>query len=76
MTLTTFRKNFAQRREFNPAKVADLTELKYFKDNGKWKSGCPFYLDDPFIEVPAMCESKFTAYMLQKMLNKQSKKAP
>lgn len=76
MSLSTFRKSFAQRREFDPSKTADLTELKYFKDNGKWKSGCPFHLDDPFIEVPAMCESKFTSYMLTKMLTKQSKKAP
>ena len=41
--------------------------MKYFKDTGKWKNGCPFYIEDPFIEVPAMCDSKFTNYMLAKM---------
>ena len=73
MSLSTFRKSFAQRREFDPSKIADLDELKYFKDNGKWRSGCPFHLDDPFIEVPAMCYSKYTDYMLAKLPKKQSK---
>lgn len=73
MVLTTFRKNFAPRRDFNPSSVEDLQELKYFKDNGKWKSGCPFYLEDPFIEVPAMCYTKYTHYMLGKVLKNVSK---
>lgn len=74
MVLNTFRRNFIQRRDFDPSKAEDLKELKYFKDNGKWRSACPFYLEDPFIEVPAMCESKFTNYMLSKVLNKSRKK--
>jgi hypothetical protein len=68
MILTTFRRNLVTRRDFDPANHQDLAELKYFKDNGKWKNSCPFYLEIPFIEVPAMCESKFTSYMLSKVL--------
>ena len=67
MNLQTFRRSFNPRREFDPANKQDLLELKFFKRNGKWKNGCPFYLEDPFIEVPAMCESKFTNHMLDKM---------
>lgn len=67
MNLQTFRRSFNPRREFDPANKQDLLELKFFKKNGKWKNGCPFYLEDPFIEVPAMCESKFTNHMLDKM---------
>lgn len=67
MNLQTFRRSFNPRREFDPANKKDLLELKFFKKNGKWKNGCPFYLEDPFIEVPAMCESKFTNHMLDKM---------
>lgn len=74
MVLNTFRRNLVQRRDFDPTKAEDLKELKYFKDNGKWKSVCPFYLEDPFVEVPAMCESKFTDYMLSKILSKSIKK--
>ncbi len=67
MNLQTFRRSFNPRREFDPANKQDLMELKFFKKNGKWKNGCPFYLEDPYIEVPAMCESKFTNHMLDKM---------
>jgi hypothetical protein len=68
MLLNTFRRTFSPRREFNPARNEDLIELKYFKDKGKWKSGCPFYLEDPFIDVPAMCASKFTDFMLERTI--------
>lgn len=67
MVLATFLRTLHQRRDFDPANKKDLAELKYFKDTGKWKNGCPFYIEDPFIEVPAMCDSKFTNYMLAKM---------
>lgn len=73
MVLTTFRKSFVQRRDFDPSNLEDLQELKYFRDNGKWKSGCPFYLEDPFIEVPAMCYNKYTHYMLDKMVKRPSR---
>ena len=67
MLLTTFLRTAHQRREFDPASKKDLMELKFFKENGKWKNGCPFYLEDPFVEIPAMCESRYTKYMLSKM---------
>lgn len=68
MVLNTFRRSLVQRKDFDPSNREDLKALKYFKDNGKWKGACPFYLEDPYIEVPAMCESKFTDYMLSKVL--------
>lgn len=67
MNLSTFRRSFNPRREFNPADKKDLLEFKFFKQKGKWKKGCPFYLEDPFIDIPAMCDSKFTNHMLTKM---------
>ena len=67
LNLSTFRRSFNPRREFNPADKKDLQEFMFFKKNGKWKAGCPFFLEDPFVEIPAMCESKFTTYMLEKM---------
>ena len=67
MNLKTFRKAFSPRRDFNPSSTKDLQELKFFKENNKWKAGCPFYLDDPYLEIPSMCDNKFTNYMLSKM---------
>jgi hypothetical protein len=67
MHLQTFRKTFNPRREFNPASKKDLLELKYFKNNNKWKDVCPFYLQDPFVEIPTMCERLYTNYMLSRL---------
>jgi len=78
MNLQTFRRSFNPRREFNPASQEDLLELKYFKEHGNWKNGCPFYVEDPFIEVPAMCYYKYTEYMLGQMKApaKRTQKSP
>lgn len=78
MTLTTFRRSFNPRREFDPSSNEDLMELKHFRTTGKWKNGCPFYIEDPFIEVPAMCYHKFTNYMLDHMKDpaKRTQKSP
>ena len=67
MLLNTFRHSFSVHREFNPANKKDLQELKFFKEKGKWENGCPFYLEDPYIEIPAMCDNKYTNYMLSRM---------
>jgi hypothetical protein len=67
MHVKTFRRAFIPRREFNPSNVKDLHELKFFKEHNKWKEGCPFYLEDPFVDIPTMCESKYTSYMLTKL---------
>ena len=67
MYLSTIARSMHQRREFNPSNKRDLLDLKYFKKNGKWENGCPFYLQDPFIEVPAMCDSMYTNFMLDKL---------
>lgn len=72
--LATFRKSITPQRDFDPSKTEDLKELLYFKNNGKWKSGCPFFLDETFIEVPAMCYTKYTHYMLEQTLSKSARK--
>jgi hypothetical protein len=66
--LLEFQQYFTMRRRyFNPAKKQDLLDLKYFKENGKWKDGCPFILEEPYLEIPAMCEAKYSSYMLSKL---------
>lgn len=54
-----------QRRLFNPNNKEDLDELKYFLKNMKWRDGCPFFVEDPWEDIPAMCKDKYTRHMLK-----------
>lgn len=59
--------NFHARRRFDPSQKNDLLELKYFLENMTWRNGCPFYLEDPWEDIPAMCKDKYTTFMLSKL---------
>jgi hypothetical protein len=59
--------NFHARRRFDPDKKQDLHELKYFLEHTTWKHGCPFFLEDPSEDIPAMCKDKFALSKLSKM---------
>ena len=58
------------RRLFDPNNKEDLSEFKYFLEHDKWRGACPFYLEDAWDNVPAMCKDKYTRLML-KSLNKK-----
>lgn len=62
-SLTTFH----VRRKFDPSKKEDLRELKFFIENDKWRNNCPFLIEYPWEEIPAMCMEKYAAYMLAKI---------
>jgi hypothetical protein len=47
--------------------MQDLRELKHFVEHNSWKEACPFELEVPFLEIPLMCMTKYTAYMLAKL---------
>ncbi len=59
--------NFKERRLFDPTKKHDLLELKYFLEHDKWKSGCPFYVEYPWEDIPAMCKDRYATHMLSKI---------
>jgi len=65
--LDTYTRTYNPRRTFNPASMQDLRELKHFIETHSWKEACPFELEEPFLEIPAMCMSKYTGYMLTKL---------
>ena len=67
--LDTYTRTYNPRRTFNPASMQDLRELKHFIETHSWKEACPFELEEPFLEIPAMCMSKYTDYMLSKLKN-------
>jgi hypothetical protein len=56
--------NIVERRNFNPESHEDLMELGFFVKNRKWKNGCPFHLEFPYSDVPAMCMARYTEHSL------------
>ena len=56
--------NIVERRNFNPESEEDLMELGFFVKNKKWKNGCPFHLEFPYSDVPAMCMARYTEHSL------------
>lgn len=55
------------RRRFDPSKREDQEELKYFLQNNKWRTGCPFYVEYPWSDIPAMCKDMYAKYMLNQL---------
>lgn len=53
-----------QRRTFNPENKQDQQELAYFIKNKKWRSGCPFFLEFPYSDIPSMCLARYAEYKL------------
>lgn len=53
------------RRIFNPADKKDVEDYRYFVVNGKWKNGCPFYLDWPYLTVPDMIKDRISRHALK-----------
>lgn len=47
-----------ERRQFNPSNTEDLKAYKHFIDHGKWEGGCPFVIEWPWGNVPAMIQTK------------------
>jgi hypothetical protein len=53
------------RRIFDPSKQEDIKELKHYVETKQWIANCPFYLEDEWDNIPAMCLHKYAQYMLQ-----------
>lgn len=57
------------RREFNPASAEDLAEYRYFLQKQTWKTGCPFVLEWPFLNVIVMIEHKVTRHYISSLVS-------
>ena len=55
------------RRLFNPSSREDVLELKYYVENNRWQSHCPFFVEYPWEDVPTMCKDKYAAEQLAKV---------
>jgi hypothetical protein len=65
--------HYGKRRQFDPESLDDIVELKFFRDNGKWREGCPFILDTHHVNIPMMCLDRFVDRALS-VATKRTKK--
>ena len=56
------------RQIFDPNNKEHLAEVKYFFDNNKWRNGCPFSIEHPYVEIPAMISNKIAKNFLEQVL--------
>lgn len=61
------------RRLFDPTSEEDLIELKHYLETNQWTNGCPFYLEEYWDNIPAMCTHKYAQYMLKSIKSKKKK---
>jgi hypothetical protein len=57
--------NVYQRRVFEPSSKEDLKIARKFFHNNKWETGCPFFLEWPYLDIPSMLKDKITSYTLK-----------
>lgn len=62
--LSTLDAVVRERRKFDARNKADVEAFAKFRKHNKWENGCPFFLEWPFLDISAMCLSKFTDLML------------
>lgn len=53
------------RKIFNPSDKKDIDEYKHFVMFNKWKNGCPFFLDWPYLSIPDMIKDRITKHALK-----------
>lgn len=54
---------------FNPSSHEHrLDYAKFLKYNG-WKDGCPFLLEEPYEDIPAMINAKITEHSLKPLMD-------
>lgn len=64
--LSTFQKNFINKKVFDPNDRKDVEIFKIFLEQNRWPSeGCPFILERPFISVPHMIQDKMVRKFLK-----------
>jgi hypothetical protein len=56
------------RRFFNANDKEDVSEYKFFLDNNRWVSTCPFELEWPFLNINDMIRSKLIDSYIDIML--------
>lgn len=64
-----------QRIVFNPENKEHVIEFANFLKTQNWPNGCPYYLEDPYLDIPTMIRAKIADYVSLGLLNRQRKSA-
>lgn len=62
-----------QRVTFNPENKDHVIDFAKFLKNKNWTNGCPYYLEDPYLDIPTMIRAKIADYVSLGLLNRQRK---
>lgn len=66
MILDKIRQSFNQDREiFDPNNKDHLYKFKFFIENGRWETVCPFFLEEPWMSIPDMVKDRIVRNVLK-----------
>lgn len=63
--MTTLTRNLPVRQKFDPANAEHVAEFKFFTSNLRWKKSCPFFLEEPFLDIPTLCSQRFLEHSMK-----------
>ena len=67
-TLFSMRGKFPAKRVFDPKNPDDLKAYRLFLKKNNWgKNGCPFELEWPWLDIPAMLSHKISQHFVEQI---------
>ena len=75
LTDKKFRISSAQwiKRDFDPASKTDLAEYQFFLEKKKWRNGCPFIIEWPYLDVINSIEDRITRHYISSLIKNAKK---
>lgn len=67
--MRTYKKsvlNIRSRVMFDPNNQEHMVAFADFVRYNNWKDGCPFYLEEPYADIPSMLYSKVAEYCVDR----------
>lgn len=49
---------------FDPNNFNHIKSFEHFLFNNNWKNGCPFELEQPYLDVPSMIKDKIAKHFI------------
>ena len=59
-----------ERVQFDPRNRKHMLDFAKFVKYNSWTSGCSYFLEDPYTDIPSMIRAKIADYTLSKLVEK------